>query len=37
MITVNKMKPSERMKIPRQTSLEQKPEERKNNLGDKHN
>jgi glutamate synthase (NADPH) small chain len=33
MITkVNKLKPSERMKIPRQSSLEQKPDERKQNF-----
>jgi ferredoxin len=32
MITVNKMKPSERMKIPRQVSIEQKPDERSHNF-----
>jgi glutamate synthase (NADPH/NADH) small chain len=32
MNTVNKMKPSERMKIPRQTSIEQKPDERNKNF-----
>jgi glutamate synthase (NADPH/NADH) small chain len=32
MNTVNKMKPSERMKIPRQVSIEQKPEERNHNF-----
>jgi glutamate synthase (NADPH) small chain len=30
--SVNKMKPSERMKIPRQSSLEQQPDERKRNF-----
>ena len=32
MIKVNNTKPSERMKIPRQTSIEQKPDERKRNF-----
>jgi glutamate synthase (NADPH/NADH) small chain len=32
MITVNKMKPSERMKIPRQVSIERKPQERNHNF-----
>ena len=32
MITVNKMKPSERMKIPRQVSIEQNPDERNHNF-----
>ena len=32
MITVNKMKPSERMKIPRQASIEQQPDERNHNF-----
>ncbi len=34
MITVNKMKPSERMKIPRQVSIEQNPDERNHNFNE---